>query len=66
MSNFLFIHGGMIGGNCWKKVRKSLEERKHTVLTPTLTGIGEKKAFNSSKNVDLETHIQDVLNSFFL
>lgn len=35
MSNFVLIHGGMIGGNCWKKVRKSLEERNHAAVLPT-------------------------------
>ena len=64
MSNFLLIHGGMIGGTCWKKVRNSLEERKHLVFTPTLTGIGERKHL-THPNVDLEIHIQDVLNIIF-
>ena len=64
MSNFVLIHGGMIGGNCWKKVRNSLEEKKHLVLTPTLTGIAERKHL-THPNVDLETHVQDVLNTIF-
>lgn len=64
MSNFVLIHGGMIGGNCWHKVRKSLEEKKHVALTPTLTGIAERKHL-AHPNVDLETHIQDILNTIF-
>lgn len=64
MSKFVLIHGGMIGGNCWKKVRKSLEEKQHIVLTPTLTGIGERKHL-THPDVDLEIHIQDVLNTIF-
>lgn len=64
MANIILIHGGMIGGNCWKRVRKSLEEKKHKVLTPTLTGLGERRHL-SHPNVDLETHIQDILNTIF-
>lgn len=64
MSNFVLVHGGMIGGNSWKKVLNALEEKNHKVLTPTLTGIGERKHL-THPNVDLETHIQDVLNTIF-
>lgn len=63
MSNFVFVHGGMIGGTSWKKVRKILEG-KNNVLTPTLTGVAEKKHL-SHPNVDLETHIQDILNTIY-
>lgn len=64
MANFVLIHGGMIGGNSWKRVRKGLEEKQHKVLTPTLTGLGERKHL-AHPNVDLETHIQDVLQTIF-
>lgn len=64
MLNFVLVHGGMIGENCWKNVRKILEYKKHRVLTPTLTGLGERKHL-SHPDVDLETHIQDVLNAIF-
>lgn len=62
MSNFVLVHGGMIGGNCWKVVRKILEGKGHRVLSPTLTGLGERKHL-SSLAIDLEIHIQDVLNT---
>ena len=62
MSNFVLVHGGMIGGNCWKNVRKILEHKQHTVLAPTLTGLGERKHL-SCPDIDLETHIQDILNT---
>ena len=64
MENFVLIHGGMIGGNCWNTVRKLLQHKNHSVLTPTLTGLGEKKHL-SHPDVDLETHIQDILNAIF-
>jgi len=64
MANFLFVHGGMLGGWCWKKVRRCLEDKNHLVLTPTLTGLGERKHLNSPL-VDLEVHITDILNVIF-
>lgn len=64
MANFVLVHGGMIGGNCWKSLRKILENKQHVVFTPTLTGLGERKHL-SHPDVDLETHIQDVLNTIF-
>lgn len=60
MSNFVLVHGGMLGGWCWKKVRPYLE--KHKVLTPTLTGLGERKHL-AHPDVDLETHIADIINT---
>lgn len=64
MSHFVFVHGGMVGGNCWKKVCQILEEKNHKVFAPTLTGLGEKKHL-SNPDVDLEVHIQDILNTIF-
>jgi pimeloyl-ACP methyl ester carboxylesterase len=62
MDNFVLVHGGMLGGWCWKKVRACLEQKNHNVLTPTLTGLGERKHL-SSANVDLDVHISDVVNT---
>jgi pimeloyl-ACP methyl ester carboxylesterase len=59
--NILFVHGGMTGGWCWKKVRELLD-KKQAVLTPTLTGLGERKHL-SSRSVDLDTHINDIVNT---
>ncbi len=64
MTNFVLVHGGMIGSNCWKTVREILENQQHQVLTPTLTGLGERKHL-INPDIDLETHIQDVLNAVF-
>lgn len=63
MTNFVLVHGGMIGGTCWKKVRKLLERNNH-VLTPTLTGISERKNL-SHPNIDLDTHVQDILDTIY-
>ncbi len=62
MANFVLVHGGMIGGNCWKDVRRILEQKQHAVLTPTLTGLGERKHL-SHPNLNLETHIHDIVNA---
>ena len=64
MSNFVFVHGGMVGGNCWKRVRQYLEKNEHKVIAPTLTGLGERKHL-SHPNIDLEVHIHDILNTIF-
>jgi pimeloyl-ACP methyl ester carboxylesterase len=61
MATFVLIHGAWHGSWCWKRVRRLLQERGHDVFTPTLTGIGER-AHLLSAEVDLETHIADVIN----
>jgi pimeloyl-ACP methyl ester carboxylesterase len=61
MSNFVLVHGGMVGGWCWKKVRKYLEAQGHLVRTPTLTGLGERKHLNCP-DIDLDVHINDIVN----
>lgn len=64
MPIFLLVHGGMVGGWSWKKVRDCLEKKKHVVLTPTLTGLGDRKHL-TNKNIDLDVHINDILNVIF-
>lgn len=61
MATFVMIHGGMTGGNSWKKVKESLEANNHKVFTPTLSGLADRNHL-AHPNVDLQTHIQDVLN----
>jgi hypothetical protein len=46
---------------CWKHVRRALQELGHEVLTPTLTGVADRVHLLSPQ-VDLETHISDVVN----
>ena len=50
-----------MGGWAWKKVVPLLEERRHEVYAVTLTGMGERVHL-ASKDVGIETAIQDVLN----
>jgi pimeloyl-ACP methyl ester carboxylesterase len=61
MSTFVLVHGAWHGSWCWKRVRTALQRQGHDVYTPTLTGVGER-AHLLDPEVNLETHIQDVLN----
>ncbi len=57
---FLLVHGAWHGGWCWRRVADRLEAAGTRVLTPTLTGCGER-AHLMSPEIGLETHIQDVI-----
>jgi pimeloyl-ACP methyl ester carboxylesterase len=60
MATFLICHGAWSAGWAWKKVRPLLRGAGHEVFTPTYTGLGER-AHQASPDVDLDTHIEDVL-----
>jgi pimeloyl-ACP methyl ester carboxylesterase len=59
MATFVVAHGAWSAGWAWKKMRPRLRDRGHELFTPTYTGLGER-AHLVSKDVDLETHIQDI------
>ena len=59
---FVVVHGATAGGWEWKKTGKFLTDDGHTVYRATLTGLGERMHLNST-DVDLETHINDVVNT---
>jgi pimeloyl-ACP methyl ester carboxylesterase len=61
MTTFVLVHGAWRGGWIWKRVRKQLERQGHEVFTPTSTGLADRSHL-FSRDVDLETHIADVLN----
>ncbi|MGE0038263.1 MAG: alpha/beta fold hydrolase [Xanthobacteraceae bacterium] len=60
---FVLVHGAWHGGWCWRRVSDLLEKQGHKVFTPTLTGVGER-AHLLSKDINLDTHITDVVNVF--
>lgn len=62
MATFLFVHGAFHGGWCFDLVRPLLEGVGHTVLTPTLSGVGERSHLSSLGSINLETHILDIVN----
>lgn len=61
MATYVLVHGAWHGSWCWKRVRKALQAAGHEVFTPTLSGVGERSHLNSP-NVNLETHIADVVS----
>lgn len=61
MTNFVLVPGAWLGAWAWKKINPMLEKKGHTVYPITLTGMGERVHL-ASKEVGIETAIQDVLN----
>lgn len=64
VATFVLIHGAWHGGWSWQKVTPYLRSAGHDVLTPTLTGLGERSHL-LSPDVSLSTHIEDVVNLLF-
>jgi pimeloyl-ACP methyl ester carboxylesterase len=60
VSTFLFVPGAWLGGWCWRDVAPPLRAAGHTVVMPTLTGLGER-AHLLSPEIGLNTHVADVL-----
>src|SRR3990170_657108 len=58
---FLGCHGAWSAGWAWKKMHPLMQAAGHRLVTPTYTGLGEREHL-ANPSVDLETHIQDVLN----
>ncbi len=58
---FVLVHGAWHGSWCWKRVRNKLTSLGHAVFTPTLSGLAERSHL-LSRDIDLETHIADVVN----
>jgi pimeloyl-ACP methyl ester carboxylesterase len=61
MTTFVLVHGGWHGGWCWSRVSKLLSAKQHTVIAPTLTGLGERSHLLNPQ-INLETHVLDVVN----
>jgi pimeloyl-ACP methyl ester carboxylesterase len=58
---FLVCHGAWGGGWSWKKMHPLMRGSGHRLVTPTYTGLGERSHL-AHPDIDLDTHIQDVLN----
>ena len=58
---FLVCHGAWSAGWAWKKMHPLMSAAGHRLVTPTYTGLGERVHL-ANPSIDLETHIQDVLN----
>ena len=58
--NYVLVHGAWHGGWVWHQVADALREMGHTVTTPTLTGLGERRHL-ASLRPDLLVHVEDVV-----
>jgi len=63
MAAFVLVHGAWLGATYWREVAARLRAAGCDVYTPTLTGLGERTHL-LSRSVDLELHIQDIVNVF--
>lgn len=57
----VIVHGAWVGGWRWRAVADLLRERGHHVLTPTLTGLGEREHL-ASPAVNVSLHARDIAN----
>jgi pimeloyl-ACP methyl ester carboxylesterase len=58
---FLVCHGAWSAGWAWKKMHPLIQAADHRLVTPSYTGLGER-AHLAHQGLDLESHIQDMLN----
>jgi pimeloyl-ACP methyl ester carboxylesterase len=58
---FLVCHGAWSAGWAWKKMHPLMRAAGHRLVTPSYTGLGER-AHLAHRELDLESHIQDMLN----
>ena len=61
MATFVLAHGAWSAAWAWKKMRPLFAKAGHTFFSPTYTGLGERSHL-ARPDIDLTTHIQDVLN----
>ena len=59
MTTFVLVHGAWHGGWCWQRVASLLRRAGHDVVTPTLTGLGER-AHLMRADIDLTLHVDDI------
>lgn len=57
----MVVHGAWGGGWEWSEVARSLRARGHDVLTPTLSGLGERAHVGAGEAIGLSTHVADVV-----
>lgn len=61
MTDFVLVPGAWLGAWCWRDVTPLLEKEGHATYPVTLTGMGDRVHL-ATKEVGMETAIQDVLN----
>jgi len=60
MTTIVVAHGAWSAGWAWKKMHPRLAAAGHTLVTPTYTGLGERRHL-AGPHIDLETHVADLL-----
>jgi pimeloyl-ACP methyl ester carboxylesterase len=60
MATFVVCHGAWSAGWAWVKMHPLMSARGHRLVTPTLTGLGERSHL-AHPYIDLDTHIADIL-----
>ncbi|MEM6743851.1 MAG: alpha/beta hydrolase [Pseudomonadota bacterium] len=60
MAEIVLAHGAWSSAWAWRRMAPLMAAAGHRFWTPSLTGLG-RRAHLASPQVDLETHIQDVL-----
>jgi hypothetical protein len=61
MTAYVSVGGTWLGGWCWQEVARRLRDAGHDAYPATLTGLGERVHL-ASPEVDLDTHITDMVN----
>src|SRR5580698_1691545 len=60
-TTFLVCHGAWSAGWAWTKMHPLMNAAGDRLNTPTYTGLGERAQL-ANPSIDLETHIEDILN----
>jgi pimeloyl-ACP methyl ester carboxylesterase len=60
MATFVVAHGAWSAGWGWKKMHPLMTARGHRLITPTLTGLGERGHL-AHPDINLDTHIADIV-----
>ena len=63
MATFVLVHGAWHGGWCWWKTAPLLRDAGHRVLTPSLTGLGDREhlaRLMPPAILNLDLHVQDI------
>jgi len=60
MATFVVAHGAWSAGWAWTKMHPLMQARGHRLITPTLTGLGERTHL-ARPDIDLDSHIADIV-----
>src|SRR5215212_6364771 len=62
MTTYVLVAGAWLGAWAWQDVARRLRARGHEVYPLSLTGLGDRVHL-ASPEVNLETHIADIVNT---